>query len=787
MTNYSNLQQLPIAQLPYWSHTRPTNPKFPYYSVKDPTSKLTLEQAIRQVELSDTPINLGFIASSTNPYIIIDIDDSTIIPACFATIISADLTYTEYSYSGKGLHVILELSEEAYKYYKQDLQLKIVKAGKNNNNWQGQYAFSNNFMVMTGNKLPESPLSIAAISLESMKNLMQVTASQRFTNTQKKLDKSSTITDFPSFLTFGEMKRIILGIPLDQRSTIREAYEKLTGEEYSHYDLWLKVGMAIHYESSLLQKLDKGYKLFLEWSKTDPTAYTGEEAVHDKWVSFSSDSNAEGKITGDTLRALCVNTTYKWPDTIKGKPDVRSVQNMEYAFSKLDLQFFSAPSSGLYVKGSPRLLNTYFNDVPQFFNYKGPIDKDLLKYIFTNIFQQEFGWKGLHWTNLLRDKLVTTIYPMLNPVATWLNTPIQQFTPEQRKQDNMDTSPKDSTLENFLSCFKFSLNSDEDLCRLEITRFLMHIIKMSRPTLSHEPNEGILILSGAERTYKTSFFRYLLPTFLDDFYYQPPSANYDSDKNKRDFGSFMVSKAIVNLDECDTVFKTQQLSSEFKSLLTSTNIEYVPIYTSKSFKSPRLAVLGGTTNMEVLQLSDTGARRIWFVRIKSINKSKMEKISRYHLFKDIERIFDAEVKKGHQPWVMSEEESKHIVAANVQYTAKSPSREVLYEMFPVYTTEPMSDEDLIEHVKQAHERANNDHPHCYTLKRLQALIREKYPYIKMPSYSELRHITAEISRLYVKRDEDIQLPGNWIYSNGLITYKNDPKKRYPILPELSED
>lgn len=784
MTKYSNLQQLPIALLSNWSQTRPSNPKYPKYSVKDPTSKLTLEQAIKEVELSDALINLGFIASANNPYIIIDIDDSTTLPECFKPFISIESTYTEYSYSGTGLHIILELSEEAYIYFKQNLKLKIVKAGKDNNNWEGQYSFSNNFMVMTGDKLPSSPLSIATISLETMKNLLQATASKRHTEIQRKIDKPSTYVEFPSFLTFGEMKRVVLGIPLDQRFTVKEAYEKLTGETYSHYELWLKVGMAIHYESSLLQKLDKGYKLFLDWSKTDPTAYTGEEAVHDKWLSFSSDNMADNKITGDTLRALNVNTVYKWPDTIKGKPDPRSMKNVQYAFNNLDLQFYSLPGTGLFVKGSDCLINNYFNKAKDFFGYKGPIPSTTLDLSIIDLFQQEFNWKGLSWSPQVERVLHSIVPQLISPIHAWLSTPLEKFPHEWQKQDNMlsNRAVKNSNLETLLDCFKFPKGVNSDLCRLKITKFLMHIIKMSRHELLEEPNEGILILSGPENTRKTSFFRELLPKFLS-FCTSTWFEAFQSDKQRRDFNRLLASRALIYLDECDTMFKPAQIATEFKKILTSTTVEYTEIYAKEPIQVPRLAAIAGTTNESKIQMSNTGSRRIWFVPIEFIEMEKLNNISRYYLFKDIERIFDEELQKGNKPWIMTPEESQEVVIANEPHAARSNLREVFQEIFPIRTTRPMTNEELIS-ITQAPQKARVDHPHCFTRSRIEGLIAARFPQYRNVSIAELKNVAREHSLQYTKRHDSIFLPNKYLYKNGTLTRAD---RLYYVLPKVADD
>ena len=102
-------------------------------------------------------------------------------------------------------------------------------------------------------------------------------------------------------------------------------------------------------------------------------------------------------------------------------------------------------------------------------------------------------------------------------------------------------------------------------------------------------NEMVLILVGKGGLYKTSFFQYLLPPELRQYYANDSTADY----NNKDFLELCASKALICLDEFETPMGKNL--SAFKSIVTKPCDVPMPATALSCSTTPRSAARATTS------------------------------------------------------------------------------------------------------------------------------------------------------------------------------------------------
>ena len=109
----------------------------------------------------------------------------------------------------------------------------------------------------------------------------------------------------------------------DNKQLILDALNFLDPADFSDYNDWLHIGMALHYEGFPMSVWD-------EWSRRDPTKYNEKDLIT-SWNSFGK--NGAGAITGATIiqfakdrgfdahRKMTIET-YEWDDTLLPEDDL---------------------------------------------------------------------------------------------------------------------------------------------------------------------------------------------------------------------------------------------------------------------------------------------------------------------------------------------------------------------------------------------------------------------------------------------------------------------------------
>ncbi len=144
--------------------------------------------------------------------------------------------------------------------------------------------------------------------------------------------------------------------------------------------------------------------------------------------------------------------------------------------------------------------------------------------------------------------------------------------------------------------------------------FRKHLVRMVGQALNTLPfNKHCLTLVGKQNDGKTSFFNFLVPPDLKDYYKDTFDFNGSKD------GKFsLVQNFLINLDEL-AQFEKKDLNKEFKSVLTTSIVKFRLLFQNVETPHNRCASFVATTNEHEFLTDETGnVRWIPFV-VRSIN------------------------------------------------------------------------------------------------------------------------------------------------------------------------
>lgn len=686
-----NLEKIPYswAEQQGWTRSRgPLGSKEAKRPLIDP-DKAHMAGPLASVKDSENPI--GFLTSLQSPIVIIDVDapkdlkeqvkalrqagltqeaDTLIkqrlidpLPAPIRSYLSS--TYVEWSQSMVGLHIVLSTDKTAWTnpkaYYKAE--------------WLGQLSVHSNYMVTTGNVYHQS--DILVVSPEELDALFGI--SKRITR--------DTPMGVP---TLTEMEQALAVLPLDQSPRIKEVYSNITGEAYEHYSFWLKVGMAIHDYAVRTNSLSTGLELFLKWSATDPTDFDGDESVERKWNSFT---HSEDGITYNTVLKLAAAFQFNYPRRLRSRegtllinPDTSEYVNFKYLMDKYNLTLYACGTE-LYLQGDESIIKKYFmlQGVHNMFGYYGPFDATLLQ-AATWVLCQDSHWRKLNSTISFVNRWIAEPKQEVDVFNKWLDTP--DLPPEYRYPRFFGGTRHDvpNTFEYVASCIEWAEDQDVQLCKRMLYRTFMQLIKLHDPTsLTFEDNGGMFALIGPENTYKTTFFKLLLPVPLE-FLRKDINQELTGEKNKRDFIRYLSTSAIVLVDEFEGFMDNKKSGSFFKSIISGNVTSFTDIYQTKELALKRKAILVGTSNELRQIISDNGSRRLWFARIKMVHTERLLNVDLHAFYNNMRDEFRALVAQGKAPWLMEFTETLSITQQNKAIKAQSSVDIALRDLFD-YTTD----------------------------------------------------------------------------------------------------
>lgn len=675
----------------------------------------------------ENPVNpigyCGFLSSMSTPYAIIDIDapkgikemlkakraelgesaefyqmvDEQIIqplPQPIKTLIQE--SYAEYSASGTGVHVVIRVDKSQFPQHG-------AKGGRSKAYWKardfdGQLSVSNNYMVTTGRVHASSSGQIKEVPFSLLDLVFGITRDNA--DTTEYTHDNETIISSESLPSLTEVENALMIIPLDQGPRIKEVYKQVTGTQYEHYDFWLHVGMALHDYATRAKQLTNGLAMFIKWSVLDKEGFVSDDDVAAKWNSFRSDERPDG-ITYKTLFKLSLAFQFNYPRRIRAKdgalllnPEKTEYVNFRYLMDKYHIELYQANGIEIYITGDEDIIQKYFmlQGVNSMFGYYGPYDTTMLQAATWRLCQDSM-WKGLTSTQNFVQTWLTERKPEVDMFSKWLDEdddklPMEYKYPRYFPQAPrvIINKPEMNTLDFVINCIDFEENQDVELCKQMLYRTFMQLIKLHEPgAMAFEDNGGMFALIGPENTYKTTFFKLLLPVPLE-FLRKDVNQEISSEKNKRDFIRDISTRAIVLVDEFEGFMDQKKSGSFFKSVISGNVTSFTDIYQTREQTLKRKAIIVGTSNDARQIISDNGSRRLWFARIKSIDTMALMNVNFHKLYQNVRNEFRDLLSKGKLPWLMSFNDTKRVTRQNKGIKAMSSTDLNLRELFP-YTTE----------------------------------------------------------------------------------------------------
>ena len=204
----------------------------------------------------------------------------------------------------------------------------------------------------------------------------------------------------------------------------------------------------------------------------------------------------------------------------------------------------------------------------------------------------------------VRDIIMSDYSHRIHPVRDYIRS-----LPEWDKQDRVgqlaayvhaDAVQEDQTLEEA-----------QELLRWALHKWLVATVA---GWLSDDAcNQTIFTLIGPQGVYKTTFFRYLLPSPLRSYYLENSSNSFSS----KDDQIALVENCLVEIEEID-MFKDRD-NAELKSLSTKVTLKIRRPYDKFVKAKHRLASLCATGNQERFLTDETGNRRWLCFHVSSID------------------------------------------------------------------------------------------------------------------------------------------------------------------------
>jgi len=556
---------------------------------------------------------------------------------------------------------------------------------------------------------------------------------------------------------------------LDQRTRVKTVYKTITGQDYNHYDYWLKILSACHDYAVKSNQMTRIVSAVVEWSQTDNKSFESEEDVIKHWSSLSQ---KESGITFHTLFKFAQMLKFQWPQEAydkqgnpTGKPMINSCENFEYMMNYFNIHLCQDIFNGsFYVKADEDILNKFFfgkENISDYFGMIGPYSVEELKFKFWVIAQKN-GYANVTYSTIsplfsayLMDNVKT-----VNMLKLWLDTPEEELSKDMIEKK---TDIKKSNLNFLMSCIKFNVTQDIELAKNYFDTFffemMMPLYNIER---KYSQRSFMLVMTGPENCRKTTFFSMLFPPNLRRQFVTNSTETLGGAKSIRDFATSLVTSALVVTDEFE-IFYNKKNDSLFKTYVTSDVIDYVPIYEKSMRKEFKNAVLAGTTNRRSLAFEQDSNRRLAMIDVRYINTTAMENINWHHFYKEYIAKGKKAMTNGIHPWKLSKETIKLQYKVNEEFRAQSNMEIILRDVF---------DFDMNFHSKPA-EYENISIQRNKELSKMSEIlgaIKQRYPTLQIKP-AELKHLLKRLCGNYTHTTNRMKPLRRYKGSieNGIIT------------------
>lgn len=195
----------------------------------------------------------------------------------------------------------------------------------------------------------------------------------------------------------------------------------------------------------------------------------------------------------------------------------------------------------------------------------------------------------------------------------------------------------------------------------------------------HVANHEIFTIIGRQGIYKTTLFRYLLPTVLRTYFWE----NAHNTFSTKDDHLALAENCLVDIEEVEA--STQHELSELKSLATSDTVKERRPYAKFREPKHRLASLCATGNQQRFLTDETGNRRWLCFKVSSIDDPRTWKLDYRQLYAQIWE----ELQQGFRYWFDGDDE-KRVERINQPFRVESDEEQLIQmRLRPPHEGEPV--------------------------------------------------------------------------------------------------
>jgi len=750
---------LTMAALEQWTDCLSDNHgKRPHYSPGQGKGVI-LAKAIEMASRSTLSPNYGFLFTKDDPYIGIDVDvdptgksqnATTEIPPELLFFLNSNPTHAHYSPSGNGLHLIYKLDPIAVaKVNSLNMKQRACRQA-DGALFNGDWRWDSSFLTFTPNTYntynPSNSSSTQTISTIDYDTLVMLIGP---TDTGTLATQVAPIVDIRTGLkmqayvpTLTDLERVLQDVPSTFNHLAKKACKTLKHSQPStNYEYWVLVGQACAHTSLMLQATgaseteatdigEATEALFVNWSSRDPD-FVSIEDVQAKYRSLLASTQTKffldtATATYKVLLTLARGAILDFPVLI-GKallPDMGSIQNALYLMDYEELSVWSdTMSGGFSIKGPEETISKRFR--PHHSTHvepgcsvtfdAGSLDVAMLPF-FQNRYKQSMS--PAQARSACRQ-LMLTAHPT-NAFRDWI-----------------DSKPWDgeSRLEAVCNSIDYAdhMKHNAPLYHSYIEKSLLSMIGIHYWPEDHPKIPAMLVLTGPQHTYKSSWAEWLLPIELKNYMGMATTDVIIAGGTDRD--RLLSTRAVLVINECETLF-IPRYEQRIKSSVDQEIVTYRELYMNTPVSRQRTALIIGTTNKPDLYTGTMGTRKIWQIPVKTCNSYLIKDCDKQQLYAEIKALLAK--RKAEKPneliqlaWQQSFEERQQVEEINRESKGSMGTDALLAEIFGDPLATPFDIEDykglrgLV--VRKGNPYSLENKPNAWTLTPLLRFMRDRFP------------------------------------------------------------
>jgi hypothetical protein len=621
----------------YWRHIykegQPKPSKVPYRVDGKPASPsnsddwTTFDKAILSYNNS-VANGLGFLIDMKHPVCFVDVDNcidgNGNLSKIAQEIVVFFKSYTEVSQSGKGIHILFEGNKDYI-----DILLKWNK----NIELGLEFYIDKRYCAITGDVYNElrTIRQVPNLDVAEFIDKYKPRAKDNSVHSNKTLDLSTQkkVNEYLKSKNFKKSPKLsdedILSIIANskQAEKFNQLYNnsgKYVSDDESSNDISL-CNILAFYTQDIKQIARIWRSSKLNRAKLDRNDYVYKFTIHNAILGLT-DSYKPSRTPWDK----------DFVDYVKGQVVPKlSVTNVERLFEIEDI-------------------SARYNEMSKEVEFNGITIEDKDDVIVKD-FAVKHGFTGVSFSSA---------YSYINAIAVK-----NSYHPVREYLDNLilvDSNKEFMKLANTLNL----VNEDERY----FVNMLLKKWFISCVAAIYEPNfrgQGVLTLQGEGGIQKSTWLSNLVP---DEKWFQGEFVGFDV--GNRDAIQKVAKYWITELSELESTFKKD--FTALRGFITSNSDEYRSAYDRRLKKYKRQTVFCGTVNSLEFLKDDTGDRRFWVVEADSIDLHT--KIDLDKLWGEILYLY----KIKHEPYYLSDYETKDTIARNRQYHIKNEIDDALNEL-----------------------------------------------------------------------------------------------------------